>query len=293
MKAAKVYINGKFYGKAEAAVSVYDHGLLYGDGVFEGIRCYGGRVFRLEEHIRRLYDSARAVAIGITETRKEMEDIVLEAVRINEKPDCYIRLVVTRGTGDLGLNPDNCGKSTVIAIVDDIALYPREIYEKGIAIITAATRRTGPDSLDPGIKSLNYLNNIMARIEAKRAGCMEAVMLNREGFVAECTGDNIFIVRDGQLATPHPSAGILRGITRDTAMVLARGMGIIVSETLMTRYDLYRADECFLTGTGAEIMPVVSVDGRPVGTGMPGQVTKMISHAYRSLVYGEAKTEKV
>ncbi|MBN1534531.1 MAG: branched-chain-amino-acid transaminase [Spirochaetes bacterium] len=287
MGTPEIYINGTYYSRETAMISVYDHGLLYGDGVFEGIRIYGGRIFRLREHLERLYDSAAAIHLAVPLTPEAMEAAVLEAVRRNGKHNGYIRLVVTRGKGDLGLNPDNCTDETVIIIVDDISLYPAEYYEKGIAVITAATRRIGADALDPGIKSMNYLNNILAKIEAKQAGCMEAIMLNREGFVAECTADNIFIAKGGSLATPHSSCGVLRGITRDSVIRLARDMGIPCAETRLTRFDLYGADECFITGTGAEIMPVVRIDGRTVGRGAPGPLTRRLTAAFRELVYRE------
>ncbi len=284
MGTAKVYINGEYVDRDLASVSVYDHGFLYGDGVFEGIRIYAGSAFRLEDHVMRLYESADAIGLTIPLPADGMERAVRESIRLNGKVEGYVRLVVTRGNGDLGLNPDNCRAANVIIIVDDIALYPAECYDRGIAVVTAATRRTGADMLDPRIKSLNYLNNIMARMEARRAGCMEAILLNREGYVAECTGDNIFIVKNGALATPHPSVGLLRGITRDTVIGLAGRAGMGCDETWLTPFDLYTADECFLTGTGAEIMPVTSIDGRTVGTGKPGPVTVSLTLSYRELV---------
>jgi branched-chain amino acid aminotransferase len=280
----KIYIDGKFHDRGDARISVLDHGLLYGDGIFEGIRIYNGKVFKLKEHIDRLYHSSRAILLDIPMQRSEMEQAVLETVRVNAKDDGYIRLIVTRGEGALGLDPTQCARPTVIIIAGDIQLYPQEYYEKGIAVVTAATRRMPSDSLDPRIKSLNYLNNIMAKIEAKQAGCLEAVMLNHEGYVSECTADNIFVVSRGTLLTPAPNYGALDGITRATVIEISESCGIPMRETALTRYDLYTADECFMTGTGAEIMPVTKIDGRLVGDGRPGPTTKQLTDGFRELV---------
>jgi len=272
----KIYIDGVFYPESEAKISVFDHGLLYGDGIFEGIRFYNGRVFKLEEHIDRLYDSARAILLTIPLTKQEMTAALLESCRQNELSNGYVRLVVTRGVGDLGLNPKNCPKATVIIIAASIKLYPEELYLNGLDLVTCSTRRTTPGALSPAIKSLNYLNNILAKIEAGNAG--EGLMLNEQGYVAECTGDNIFVIKGGRLFTPPISAGALRGITRGVVLDIAAELEVAVTEGDMTRYDLYTADECFLTGTAAEIIPVVKLDGRSIGDGRPGPVTaKFIS----------------
>ena len=280
----KIYIDGKYYDKSNAKISVFDHGLLYGDGVFEGIRIYNGKVFKLKEHIQRLYDSAKAILLEIPMTMKEMEAAVEDAVKVNEKKDGYIRLVVTRGEGSLGLDPALCKKATVIIIVDNIQLYPKEYYEKGIEVITVATRRIPSECLDPRIKSLNYLNNILAKIEAKQAGCLEAVMLNTQGFVAECSADNIFIVKNGGLLTPAAYHGALDGVTRQTVMELAEKMGIKTYEATLVQYDLYNTDECFMTGTGAEIMPVIKIDGRVIGNGRPGPITGKLINSFNELI---------
>ena len=280
----KIYIDGKYYDKADAKVSVFDHGLLYGDGIFEGIRIYNGKVFRLKEHIERFYESAKAIILEILMTKEEMKAAVEDAVKVNERKDGYIRLMVTRGEGSLGLDPASCKKATVIIIVSDIQLYPKEYYEKGIALVTVTSRRIPSECLDPRIKSLNYLNNIMAKLEAKQAGCLEAVMLNTQGFVAECTADNIFIVKEGRLLTPSVYHGALEGITRQTVMEIAEKLSIESAETTLAPYDLYTADECFLTGTGAEIVPVVKIDGRVIGDGVPGKVTKMLVENFKKYV---------
>ena len=277
----KIYIDGVFYPESEAKISVFDHGLLYGDGIFEGIRFYNGRVFKLEEHIDRLFDSARALALTIPLTKAEMCEATLESCRQNGLRDGYIRLVVTRGVGDLGLNPKNCPRATVIIIAATIKLYPEELYQKGLTVVTCATRRLAPGALSPAIKSLNYLNNIMAKIEAGNAG--EGLMLNEQGYVAEATGDNVFIVKNGQLFTPPVSAGALGGITRNVVIEIAREFGTPVSETNLTRYDLFTADEFFLTGTAAEIIPVVNLDSRPIGDGTPGPATAKFIARYREL----------
>ncbi len=279
----KVYIDGKFYGERDAKISVFDHGLLYGDGIFEGIRAYHGRVFRLKEHIDRLFSSAKAILLRIPMSRAALSEAVLESCRKNKLRDGYIRLVVTRGVGTLGLNPKRCKNPSVVVIADKIQLYPPALYERGMEIITVPTVRNLHSALNPAIKSLNYLNNILAKIEANNAGCEEAVMLNAEGFVSECTGDNIFILKEGKLMTPPLSAGALYGITRGVVIELAEQCGIPVSEPNLTRYDLFNADECFLTGTGAEIVPVVKIDGRVIGTGRPGALTRRLVSQYHAL----------
>ncbi|HMK57125.1 MAG TPA: branched-chain-amino-acid transaminase [Dissulfurispiraceae bacterium] len=279
----KVYIDGEFYDRSEARISVFDHGLLYGDGVFEGIRIYGGKIFRLREHLDRLYDSAKSILLDIPMSKPDMEKAVSDTVQINERNEGYIRLIVTRGAGELGLDPGQCARPTVIIIAGDIQLYPPEYYDKGIAVVTASSRRMPSDSLDPRIKSLNYLNNVMAKIEAGQAGCLEAVMLNHEGYVSECTADNIFLVRSGKIATPAVNCGALGGITRSAVIELAGSLGIEVREAQLTRYDLYTADECFMTGTGAEIVPVVKIDGRGIGEGQPGPMTKRLAEEFRKL----------
>lgn len=279
----KIYIDGKFYSEANAKISVFDHGLLYGDGVFEGIRAYHGRVFKLKEHVERLYYSAKAILLDIPLTPEQMTKAVVDTCRANRIRDGYIRLVVTRGIGTLGLNPNRCKKPSVIIIAGKIQLYPEELYERGMEIVTVATTRNLHNAVNPAIKSLNYLNNVMAKIEANIAGVEEAIMLNAQGFVAECTGDNLFLVRGNQLFTPPLSAGALYGITRGTVMDLAREAGLAVSEPNLSRYDVYCADECFLTGTGAEIIPVTKVDGRVIGTGKPGPATKDLVKRYHKL----------
>nr|WP_041587642.1 branched-chain-amino-acid transaminase [Thermincola potens] len=278
-----IYLDGKYVPKEEAVVSIFDHGLLYGDGVFEGIRAYHGRVFRLQEHLVRLYESAKSIMLEIPVTIEEMEEIVLETLRRNNLRDAYIRLVVTRGVGDLGLDPRKCPKPTLFCIASSIQLYPSELYEKGLEVITVPTRRNISDALSPRIKSLNYLNNIMAKIEANLAGTLEAIMLNAEGYVAEATGDNVFLVKNGVLITPPNYAGLLEGVTRNAVMELAGKEGIEVKETLFTRHDIYIADEVFLTGTAAEIIPVVKVDARTIGDGKPGPITAKLTEAFHKL----------
>ena len=280
----KIYINGKLYDKADAKISVYDHGLLYGDGVFEGIRVYEGKVFRLAEHVERLYDSARSIRLEIPMTREQMAHAVNDTVTANTKRNGYIRLLVTRGAGYLGLDPRKATNPQIIIIVDDITLYPPELYENGMEIATVSTIRNHPNALNPRIKSLNYLNNILAQIEAVQAGCFEALMLNHKGEVAECTGDNIFIVKRGVLKTPPPDAGILEGVTRGAVLELARAAKIPVQETALTRHDVYTANECFLTGTAAEVVPVVKCDGRAIGTGRPGPITRQLRERFHQLV---------
>src|SRR3954469_4631672 len=279
----KIYVDGKYYAERDAKISVFDHGLLYGDGIFEGIRAYNGRVFKLKEHIDRLFYSAKGILLTIPLSHAKMMAAVLETCRRNKIRDGYVRLVVTRGAGTLGLNPNRCKKPSVIIIADQVQLYPKELYERGMEIVTVPTTRNLHSALNPAIKSLNYLNNILAKIEANNAGVEEAVMLNNEGFVAECTADNIFIIKGNQLLTPPLSAGALYGITRQVVMELAEASGIKVSEPNLTRYDLFNADECFLTGTGAEIVPIVKIDGRVIGNGKPGPVTKKLVREYHSL----------
>ncbi|HMB06128.1 MAG TPA: branched-chain-amino-acid transaminase [Isosphaeraceae bacterium] len=283
----KVYISGKLYDKADAKISVYDHGLLYGDGVFEGIRSYAGRIFRLAQHIDRLYDSARSIHLQIPMGKAELARAIQDTLAVNELPDAYIRVMVTRGAGSLGLDPRRTTDPQIIIITDAISLYPAELYEHGLKIITAGTLRNHPSALNPRIKSLNYLNNILAKIEGTNAGCLEALMLNHKGEVAECTGDNIFVVRKGQLHTPPIDAGILEGITRDAVIELARAAGSAVFERSMDRHDVYTADECFLTGTAAEVIPVVDCDGRAIGTGKPGPVTQDLRQRFHALVREE------
>ena len=272
----KVYVNGTLFDKEDAKISVYDHGLLYGDGVFEGIRSYAGKVFRLTEHIDRLWDSAKAIWLEIPISKQEMARAIEQTLEANGIDEGYVRVVVTRGAGTLGLDPNKCSDPQVIIIADRISLYPAELYEKGLEIITVSTVRNHPAALSPRVKSLNYLNNILAKIEGLQAGCIEALMLNHKGEVAECTGDNIFLVRDGVVLTPPNEAGILEGITRDVVIELAREMGIEVREIALTKHDVYIAEECFLTGTAAEVVPVVKVDSRSIGDGTPGKVTRKL-----------------
>jgi branched-chain amino acid aminotransferase len=279
----KIYIDGNFYPESEAKISVFDHGLLYGDGVFEGIRFYRGRVFRLEEHIARLWNSAKGIALEIPISASELTAATLETIRQNDLHDGYIRLLVTRGIGSLGLSPESCRRPSIIIIAATIALYPTALYEKGLTMVTCATRRIGPAALSPRIKSLNYLNNVLAKIEAQQAGAAEGVMLNEQGYVAECTGDNLFILKGGRLYTPPINAGILEGVTRRVAIELAEKNGLIVEEQDLTRYDIVTAEECFLTGTAAEIISAVELDRRPIGTGQPGPVTLKLIEEFRRL----------
>lgn len=281
------YVNGSFVPKDEAMISVYDHGYLYGDGIFEGIRVYGGRVFRLEQHLDRLFESARYVMLDIPLGRDELRAAMLETVRRSGLRDAYIRPVISRGVGDLGLDPRKCKTPTVVIIVDTIQLYPKDAYERGLRMITATTRKTRPDALSPQAKSLNYLGNIMARMEANQAGVDEAIMLNSEGYVCECSADNLFIVRDREVWTPPPYVGILKGITRGAVIDIARGHQIPLAERVFTMHDVYTADECFLTGTGAEVGPVVEVDGRKIADGRPGKTTLRIIQGFRDLVRRE------
>ena len=280
----KVWIDGKLYDKADAKVSVYDHGLLYGDGVFEGIRVYNGKVFECTAHIERLWASAKAIRLNIPITREQMCAAIEETVRANNFRDCYVRAVVTRGPGDLGINPQKSPRPSVFIITDLISVYPRESYDKGIAVITSSVIRNHPNALSARIKSLNYLNNILAKIEANDAGVAEAVMLNHEGYVAECTADNIFIVRGGQVQTPGMTEGLLEGITRGVMLTLCKRMNLPFVEKRLERYDLYTSDECFLTGTGAEVIPVTRIDGRDVGNGQPGALTKRLIEAFRAYI---------
>lgn len=280
----KIYIDGQFYSEQDAKISVFDHGLLYGDGVFEGIRIYNGRIFKLEEHIIRLYESARSICLTIPMSREELEQATLQTVAENELRDGYIRLVITRGAGSLGLNPYQCPKAGVIIIASTITLYPKDRYEKGLNLITCATRRPTPAALSPQVKSLNYLNNVMAKIEAIQAGCEEGIMLNEQGYVAECTGDNIFLVKGGKVVTPPISAGGLDGITRQTAIELLAEMGISCQEVMLTRHDVFTADECFLTGTAAEVIPAVQLDRRIIGDGAPGPITKALVERFHEYV---------
>ena len=282
----QIYINGEFHDKENAKISVYDHGLLYGDGVFEGMRSYSGKVFRLEQHLDRLYESALAICLRIPISKEQMALDVNKTLQVNSLTNAYIRLVVTRGSGSLGLDPNRTSNPQVIIIADSISLYPEEHYQNGLKIITASTIRSHPAALSPRVKSLNYLNNIMAKIEGLQAGCVEALMLNHKGEVAECTGDNIFIVKNGTILTPPKDAGILEGITRNAILDLAKELGIVAHETTLTRHDLFVADECFLTGSAAEVIPVVSLDSRPIGQGKVGPVTTKLMAAFKKLVHG-------
>ncbi len=278
-----IYIDGKFYPKGEAKISVYDHGLLYGDGVFEGIRCYNGNVFRLKQHIDRLYDSAKAINLEVPLSKKEMADIVLSSIRKNNLKDAYVRLIVTRGVGDLGLDPRKCPKPTIICIAQHFAPLYGDLYDKGICVVTVGTRRTACDALDIKAKTLNYLNNIMGKIQANLAKCDEALMLNSLGHVAEGTGDNFFIVKDGELWTPPTGAGVLIGITRGAIMELAGKMGVKVKEKNLTLFDVYTADEAFMTGTAAEVIPVVQCDARKIADGKPGNLTKKLMAEFKKI----------
>jgi branched-chain amino acid aminotransferase len=283
----QIYLDGQFVSREDAKVSVFDHGLLYGDGVFEGIRIYHTTVFRLEAHLKRLYRSAKYIALDIGKTLDEMSEIVLETCRRNGISDGYIRLVVTRGVGTLGLRPASCKQPTIFCIVDKLAIYPPEFYEKGLALLTVSTRRNRVDALDPQLKTLNYLNQILATIEAERSGFEEALMLNSEGYVAEAAADNLFIVRGNRLITPATHVGALPGITRAVALELADKFGMETQEAQITLQEVYNADECFLTGTAAEVCPVVEVDSRPIGDGKPGPTTQRLMEAFRDLTQSE------
>ena len=282
-KPLTIFVDGKFVPESDAKVSVFDHGLLYGDGIFEGIRFYNGRVFKLEEHHDRLWDSARSICLEIPMTRDEMTNALLETIRRNDLRDGYIRQVVTRGVGNLGLNPAQCKRPSVIIIATTVALYPKEMYEKGLTIVTCATRRPGPAVLNPAVKSLNYLNNVMARIEANLAGADEALLLNDAGNVSECTADNVFVIKHGRIFTPPIHAGALRGITRSVVFDIAAELGIPMTEIDITRHDVFTADECFLTGTAAEVIPVIKADGRVIGSGKAGPLTTKVIARFREL----------
>ncbi|MBC8473911.1 MAG: branched-chain-amino-acid transaminase [Candidatus Omnitrophica bacterium] len=279
----KVYINGKYFDKKDAKISVFDHGLLYGDGVFEGIRSYKRLVFKLEEHVDRLYESAHGIMLKIKISKKEMIKAVVDTLKFNKLDDAYIRLIVTRGIGDLGLDPRKCKASSIIIITDKIEFYPEKLYREGLKLITVPTPRNIPEALNPQIKSLNYLNNILAKIEALNSGYEEALMFTASGYVAECTGDNIFIIKDGSLVTPPAYLGILKGITRGAVMDIGKKIGLGVKEEVLTRHNLFTADECFLTGTAAEIMPVVSIEERVIGNGKPGKMTLKLMQEFRKL----------
>ena len=280
----QIYINGQYFAPDDAKISVYDHGLLYGDGVFEGMRAYSGKVFRLTEHLQRLDESGRAIGLQMPIDLETMANDVNETVARNEITDGYIRLIVTRGAGALGLDPFKCSNPQLIIIADSITLYPDSAYENGLDLVTASTIRNHPAALSPRIKSLNYLNNILAKMEGLRAGCVEALMLNHKGEVAECTGDNIFIVKDGKLFTPPIEAGILEGITRNAVLELAQQAGIETAEIPLTRHDLYVADECFLTGSAAEVIAAAKLAGRAIGDGSVGPITQQLNQAFRTLV---------
>ncbi len=284
----KVYINGKLFDKQDAKISVFDHGYLYGDGVFEGIRAYNQLVFKLKEHIDRLYESAHSIMIDVPLNKKQMQDAIVKTIKANNLKNAYIRVVLSRGQGDLGLDPRKCkGNQTLVIIADKISLYPKELYQKGMNIVTVPTMRNLCEAVNPQIKSLNYLNNILAKIEAINSGHQEGLMLDHLGYVAECTGENIFVVKSGQLYTPPQCMGTLRGITRDTVIDIAKKLKIKTNEHVLTRHELYISEESFLTGTAAEIVPVVQVDGRNIGTGRPGKITKKIMEEYHKV------TEKI
>ena len=279
----KIYLDGKLVDEKDAKISVFDHGFLYGDGVFEGIRSYGFLVFKLKEHIDRLFESAHSIMLKIPLSKKEMAEAIIKTLKANGLKDAYIRIVISRGKGDLGLDPRKCKQASVVIIADTIALYPKELYDKGIEIVTVPTIRNLCEALNPQIKSLNYLNNILAKIEAINAGCQEALMLDHLGYVAECTGDNIFVVKKGELYTPPQCMGTLRGITRDAILDIAKKNKILTHEHVLTRHELFISDECFLTGTAAEIVPVVKVDGRVIGDARPGKTTKAIMKEFKKL----------
>ena len=285
----KIWLNGKVVPEKEAKVSVFDHGLLYGDGVFEGVRSYNGRLFKLKEHLERLYRSARTIMLKIPLSSSEFEGAIIKTLRSNNLNDAYIRVVVTRGAGDLGLDPAKCPSPTIFIITSKIQFYPEELYEKGLTLVTASTRRNDVEALNPAIKSLNYLNNILAKLEATNSGALEAIMLNRDGYVVECSGDNIFIVKEGILYTPPVSVGALEGITRNVVIKLAQSFKIQAKESLLTRYDVYNSDEVFLTGTAAEIIPVTEIDGRCIADGKTGSLTKRLMAGFKKLVNSQGK----
>lgn len=279
----EVYIDGKWYPKSEARISVFDHGLLYGDGAFEGIRSYNGLAFKLKEHLDRLFETAHTLLLKIPLSRKELTEAILETLRRNHLRDAYIRVVVTRGVGDLGLDPNKCKRATVIIITDKIVLYSEELYRNGLEIITVPTIRNFPEAVNPALKSLNYLNNILAKIEANNAGVVEALLLNHQGYVAECTGDNVFMVKNGTLLTPPTYVGVLKGITREAILGIAAKKKLPYEERILTRHDLFNAEEVFLTGTAAEVISVVKIDGRTIGTGKPGPTTRELMKAFHAL----------
>ena len=283
-KELKIWMNGSLVDQSEAKVSVFDHGLLYGDGLFEGIRAYNGKIFLCKDHIDRLYEGAHYIKLEIPFSKEEMKKALEDTIQANDLTNAYIRLIVTRGKGDLGLDPRNCTGATVIIIAAGISLYPEELYQNGLEIITSAVPAIHSEALNPRVKSLNYMNNIMAKMEAIRAGKLEAIMLNHQGFVAECSGDNIFIIKNGVLKTPSIFSCILEGCTRNLVIQLAKKAGITVEETMLQRYDLYTADECFLTGTGAEVIPVIDIDGRKIGTGKPGPMTHDMLKRFRDFI---------
>lgn len=285
----KIWLNGKIVPEKEAKVSVFDHGLLYGDGVFEGIRSYNGRVFKLKEHLERLYRSARTIMLRIPLSSNELEEAIIKTLHSNNLNDAYIRVVVTRGAGDLGLDPAKCSSPTIFIITSKIQLYPEELYEKGLTLVTASTRRNDIEALNPAIKSLNYLNNILAKLEATNSGVLEAIMLNRDGYLVECSGDNIFIVKEEIFYTPPVSVGALEGITRNVVIKLAQSLKIQTKESLLTRYDVYNSDEVFLTGTAAEIIPVTEIDGRVIADGKAGSLTKRLMAGFKKLVNSQGK----
>jgi len=285
-----IYLNGEIVPEDQAQISVFDHGYLYGDGIFEGIRAYNGRVFMLDQHIKRLYQSAKTIMLDIPLNKKEMETAILKTIRANDLQDAYIRVVVSRGVGDLGLDPRKCPEPTIVIIASAIQLYPEELYETGLKLVTVPTRRNGPEMVNPRIKSLNYLNNIMARIEANQQGAPEAIILNSDGYVAECTGDNIFIIEENKLYTPPKYAGILKGTKREVVLEIAAEMGLETKEELFTRHDLFNAEECFLSGTAAEVIPVVEFDGRTIADGSVGQRTKDLIAKFREIA-GSTGTE--
>jgi branched-chain amino acid aminotransferase len=283
----KIFLNGEIVDQENAVVSVFDHGFLYGDGVFEGIRAYNGRVFRLAEHVKRLYESAKAIELEIPMGQQAMQDAITSLLKENQLQDAYIRPVVSRGEGPMGIDPDNCSRATVVIIATHIKVHSEEDYRRGLKIVTASTRRIVADSLSPRIKSCNYINNILAKMEAKRAGASEAIMLDRNGYVGECTADNVFIVQGEKVITPPPYVGLLKGVTRDAAMEAATSLGYEVKEEVFTVFDMYTADECFLTGTAVEIAPVVWIDGKTVGEGRPGKVTQQIRKRYMEMTREE------
>ncbi len=295
-----IYLNGEYVPREAAKISVFDHGFLYGDGIFEGIRAYKGKVFRLDEHIQRLFSSAQAILLKILLSPDQLKEKILETLRKNKLQDAYIRVVISRGEGDLGLDPVKCPRAQLIIIADKISIYPEKLYQKGLEVVTSSVRRNDHCALDPRVKSLNYLNNILAKLEATRKGVLEAIMLNRDGYVTECTGDNLFIIEKGVLITPPIWAGILRGITRDVVIELANRESISLEEKVFTPFSVYTSDECFLTGTAAEVIPVTKVDERVIGDGKVGPITRKLMTRFRELTaregvpiyFNERKEEK-